>query len=62
MFLLLAGPVTALVDGKVTLVGVSSFVLSKCIPNKPMGFASVTAHLDWILANTDAGEWQCHPK
>jgi hypothetical protein len=54
------GPVTAIVNGKVTLVGVVSFGGQNCPNNLPVGFARVSFQKDWILSNTDAGDWQCN--
>jgi len=47
------------VNGRTTVVGIFSF--SACDPTSPSGFASVTDKMDWILQNTDAGDYQCPP-
>jgi hypothetical protein len=44
----------------VTLVGVVSFGGQNCPNNLPVGFARVSFQKDWILSNTDAGDWQCN--
>jgi secreted trypsin-like serine protease len=48
-----------MVNGKVTLVGVVSFGGQNCPNNLPVGFSRVSFQRDWILSNTDAGDWQC---
>jgi hypothetical protein len=49
-----------MVNGKVTLVGVVSFGGLSCPTNLPVGLARVSHQKDWILSNTDAGNWQCN--
>lgn len=53
------GPLTAMVNGRVTLVGVTSFG-SECSPSFPPGYARVSFQKDWILANSDARNYQCN--
>ena len=48
-----------MVNGKVTLVGVTSFGFTGCPTSAPPAFARVTNAKDWILANSDAGNYQC---
>ena len=48
-----------MVNGRVTVVGVTSFGFSGCPTTAPPAFARVTAGKDWILANSDAGSFQC---
>ena len=55
MVILYLGPLTAIVNGKVTLVGINSFVAGACSLDYPDGFARVTFRRDWILSNSDAG-------
>ena len=59
MVILYLGPLTAIFNGKVTLVGINSFVAGACSLDYPDGFARVTFRRDWILSNSDAGSWQC---
>ena len=54
------GPLTAIVNGKVTVVGITSFVSGNCSTTRPMGFARVASQRDWIIDNTDAGNYQCN--
>ena len=54
-----AGPLTAIVNGRVTLVGVTSFGFTGCPTTAAPAFARVTAVKDWILSNSDAGSYQC---
>ena len=60
IFYTISGPVTAMVNGKVTLVGVVSFGGQNCPNNLPVGFSRVSFQRDWILSNSDAGDWQCN--
>ena len=54
-----SGPLTALINGKVTLVGLVTGGEFNCsVPGRANYFARVTAKRDWILQNSDAGEWQ----
>ena len=57
------GPLTSIIDGRVTLVGVNSFVMStdteNCSLSFPDYFANVAQVSQWILRNTDAGLYQC---
>ena len=53
------GPLTALVNGRVTVVGIVSFGSETCTPLVANGYERVTFQKDWILNNTDAGNWQC---
>ncbi len=53
------GPLTAFVNGKVVVVGISSFVRGNCSLGYPNVFARVTFQKSWILSNTDAGAYQC---
>jgi hypothetical protein len=41
-------------------VGVVSFGTLYCENDIPVGFARVSYQKDWILRNTDAGNWQCN--
>ena len=60
--LIVSGPFAAIVNGRTTVVGVDSFGdTSTCDPTSPTGFASVTDKMDWILQNSDAGDYQCPP-
>jgi hypothetical protein len=54
-----SAPLTTLVEGRATVFGVFSFGEKDCQLNKPMAFARVTEFLDWILYNTDAGNFRC---
>ena len=56
------GPLIAMLKGRHTVVGVASFAAKPCHSNvsKPGGFARVTAQLDWILDNSNAG--RCYAK
>ena len=56
---LFTGPLTALVNGRVTVVGIVSFGTAICTPLVANGYERVTFQKDWILNNTDAGNWQC---
>ena len=47
-----SGPLMAIVDGRTTVVGVTSLL-------KLQVFARVTSALQWILDITDAADWQC---
>ncbi len=53
------GPLTAIVNGKVTVVGINSYVQGACMLKTPQGFARVSFQKDWILQNSDAGIYQC---
>lgn len=55
--ILVVGPLAATVNGKVTLVGVTSFGVG-CGGNYPGVYARVTNQKDWILSNSDAGSCQ----
>jgi secreted trypsin-like serine protease len=55
-----SGPLTAIVNGKVTVVGVVSFGGVNCPVNLPSAYARVSFQKDWILENTDAADWQCN--
>ena len=55
-----SGPLTAIVNGKVTVVGVVSFGGVNCPVNLPSAYARVSFQKDWILANSDAADWQCN--
>lgn len=57
--LISSGPLTAVVDGKATVVGVASYVSGSAPAEAPQVFTRVTNALQWILHNTDAGNWQC---
>jgi hypothetical protein len=48
-----------MVNGKVTLVGIVSFGGQNCPNNLPVAFSRVSFQKDWIISNTDAGDWQC---
>ena len=56
---LVTGPITANVNERTAVVGVVSFGPLDCSPSEPTGHASVTNKMDWILQNTDAGDYQC---
>lgn len=50
----------AMVNCRVTVVGLSSFGPGNCkLTDLPSVFATATAQRDWILANTDAGSYLC---
>jgi hypothetical protein len=51
------GPATAIVDGRVTFIGVLSF--GPCSPDWPFGFARVSNQLDWIKSNSDVSKFNC---
>ncbi len=53
------GPLTALVNGKITLVGIVSFGRTTCTPLAANGYERVSFQKDWILSNSDAAAWQC---
>jgi hypothetical protein len=53
------GPLTAIVNGKVTVAGIVSFGRTTCTPLFPNGYERVTFQKDWILNNSDAASWQC---
>jgi secreted trypsin-like serine protease len=46
------------VNGKATLVGVTSFGYS-CNPGIPSVYFRVSSQKSWILANTDAASFPC---
>ena len=48
-----------MVNGRVTVVGSTSFGYTGCPTTAPPVFARITAGKDWILANSDAGNYQC---
>ena len=54
-----SGPLTALVNNRVTVVGITSWGQGCANPLYPGIYARVTDQLSWILANSDAGSWQC---
>ena len=57
------GPATLVIGGKITLVGVASFVLlndSLCTTDYPSAYARVSSKLQWIRKNTDVSEWDCN--
>ena len=54
----LAGPLTTVVNGKSTLVGVTSFGIT-CNPWYPAGYARVSSQKAWILSNTDVANYPC---
>ena len=49
------GPLAATVNGKFTLVGVTSFGIGCAKSPYPGVYARVTAQKAWILSNSDAG-------
>ncbi len=51
------GPLVANLNGKVTLVGVTSFGIG-CAGRYPGVYARVTSQKSWILQNSDAGSCQ----
>jgi hypothetical protein len=51
---------TVLDRKKVVLVGVMSFIQTCGDPLVPTAAIRVSTVKDWILANSDAGQWQCH--
>ncbi len=53
------GPLTALINGKLTVVGIVSFGRTSCTPSVPNGYARVTDQKDWIISNSDAKDYQC---
>jgi len=55
----LLGPLTAKDGEKVVLVGVVSFGHACAHPRFPGVYARISTNMDWILANSDAAEWQC---
>ena len=56
-----SGPLIAEIENRPTVVGVSKFSVKPCHVHKqkPSGFSKVASHIDWILANSDAG--RCQP-
>ena len=56
---LFLGPLTAMVNGRVTVVGSTSFGFTGCPTTAPPVFARITAGKNWILANSDAANYQC---
>ena len=57
---MLAGPLTTIVNGKVVVVGIGSVITNNCNTSRPMSFARVSSQKNWILENTDAGNYQCN--
>lgn len=55
MGLFVLAPITAVIDGRVTLVGISTAALD-C--SSPIVIAKVSCVLDWLLSNTDAYSYQ----
>ncbi len=53
------GPLTALVNGRITVVGIVSFGRTSCTPLVANGYERVTFQMDWILNSSDAAAWQC---
>lgn len=54
----LLGPLAGFVNGKVAVVGVTSWGRNCALPPFPGVYARVTAQKAWILANSDAGNCQ----
>jgi hypothetical protein len=57
------GPATIVIGGKITLVGIASFVFlndSFCATDYPSAFARVSTQLQWIRKNTDVSERDCN--
>ena len=63
LFATLSGPLTAIIDGKTTLLGVFTFPGNlQCTTDLPMGYARVSDQVDWIRQNTDVDDWECSKK
>jgi hypothetical protein len=60
LFSFVKGPLTAVVNGKITVVGIVSFGRTTCTPLVANGYERVTFQKDWILSNSDAALWQCN--
>lgn len=45
--------VTAMMNGKVVLLGIVSFGVEQCEGGFPPGFTRVTSYLEWIYTNAD---------
>jgi hypothetical protein len=55
------GPWTKVVNGKITLIGVTTLLFSgACSTHLPTGFSPVASVLDWIRANSDVDNWPCN--
>jgi hypothetical protein len=54
------GPLTALVNGRITVVGIVSFGRTTCTPLVANGYERITFQKDWIISNSDAATWQCN--
>jgi hypothetical protein len=59
--LIFLGPLAVVDQNRVVLVGVLCFIHKCGDPVVPTVSIRVSTIKDWILANSDAGQWQCDP-
>jgi len=64
IFICVEGPATTMVNGKLTLVGLTSFSMidadgKTCKSHIPAAYARISDQLKWIRDNTDVAEVEC---
>ena len=57
---LISGPLTVELNGKVVLVGISSYGTDCYGDPNPMIFARLSKVVEWIFYQTDAKKYQCY--